>query len=147
LGRDEQTLAAVLKIIEERKFNKLVIDADGLYPLNENYLSYNLKDVVLTPHLGEFSSLIGIDIEEIKKDLLGYGKKFAVETGCCLVLKGAPTMIFYKNEVFINSAGNPGMAKFGTGDVLDRNYIRVFSQKGSIPESIISAVYIHSLNG
>jgi ADP-dependent NAD(P)H-hydrate dehydratase / NAD(P)H-hydrate epimerase len=145
LGRNEETQSAILKLIKDRKYKHLVIDADGLFPLNEKYNKFNLKDVVLTPHLGEFSALTGVSTDELKKDLLKYGKKFAEETGSCLVLKGAPTMIFYKNEVFINTTGNPGMAKFGTGDVLTGIISGFLSQGGSMPDNIISAVYIHSL--
>jgi ADP-dependent NAD(P)H-hydrate dehydratase / NAD(P)H-hydrate epimerase len=145
LGRGEKTQAAVLQIIEERKFRELVIDADGLFPLNKNYMNYDLNDIVLTPHLGEFSSLLGEDSGRIKKDILSYGRKFSNDTGCCLVLKGAPTMIFYKDEVFINTSGNPGMAKFGTGDVLTGIISAFLAQGGVLPESVISAVYIHSL--
>jgi ADP-dependent NAD(P)H-hydrate dehydratase / NAD(P)H-hydrate epimerase len=146
LGRAEETQEAILLLLKNRKHKNLVIDADGLFPFNDKkYLKYNLKNVVLTPHLGEFSSLIGADTKEIKKDMFRYGMDFAEQTGCCLVLKGAPTIIFYGGEVFINTTGNPGMAKFGTGDVLTGIISGFLAQSGMIPEAVISAVYIHSL--
>jgi NAD(P)H-hydrate epimerase len=100
----------------------------------------------LTPHHKEFADLLGINVEDLEKQLLRYGKEFAVENSCCLVLKGAPTIIFNSSgEIFINSAGNPGMAKFGSGDVLTGVIAGFLAQADDIEEALISAVYIHSL--
>ena len=63
------------------------------------------------------------------------------------MLKGAPTIIFTpKGESIINSTGNPGMAKFGTGDVLTGLIAGFASQKTSLKKAIIIAVYLHSLS-
>ncbi|RPI66435.1 MAG: NAD(P)H-hydrate dehydratase [Ignavibacteriales bacterium] len=146
LGRNEATQNALKKLLSTRKFKKLVIDADGLFPFNyKEYLNYNTKNIVFTPHMGEFSSLIGIYISKIKKDVLAYGKEFVQETNSYLVLKGAPTIIFYKEEVFINTAGNPGMAKFGTGDVLTGIISGFLAQQEDILKSLVCAVYLHSI--
>jgi NAD(P)H-hydrate epimerase len=147
LGREEATQKAILKVLNEHHYKNIVIDADALYPLNDGYYKkISLKGAVLTPHLGEFSKLLGVDIDEIKKDILFYGKKFAGETGAYLVLKGAPTIIFNPdNEAFINTTGNPGMAKFGTGDALTGILAGFIAQSGLIEESVIAGVYLHSL--
>ncbi len=74
---------------------------------------------MLTPHHGEFANLIGIDVKTLQSDLLKYGKKFVDETESYLILKGSPTIIFTPNgDALINTTGNAGMAKFGTGDAL-----------------------------
>jgi NAD(P)H-hydrate epimerase len=148
LGREEATQAAVRKIIKDHNFKKIVIDANALFPLsNGAYKDFDLKGAVLTPHLGEFSKLLGIDPAEIKKDLLTYGKKFAGDTGAYLVLKGAPTIVFNPDgESFINTTGNAGMAKFGTGDVLTGVLAGFISQCGNIEEAVILSVYLHSLS-
>jgi ADP-dependent NAD(P)H-hydrate dehydratase / NAD(P)H-hydrate epimerase len=145
LGRSKETQSAVLEIIKKRKFKNLVIDADGLFPLNKKFRDYNLKNIVLTPHLGEFSSLTGIPVPELKKDLLKYGREFTKDTGAILILKGAPTMIFTGSEVFVNTTGNPGMAKFGTGDVLTGILAGFIAQQDDLIKSLICGVYIHSL--
>ena len=149
LGREKETQNAVLKIIKERNFNRIVIDADGIFALSQiDYKKFNLKDFIFTPHHGEFANLIGIKINELKKDLLKYGREFVNQSGAYLVLKGAPTIIFtpgYQGEIFINTSGNPGMAKFGTGDVLIGVLSGLISQSKEIEKSIISGVYIHSL--
>lgn len=120
LGRGATTLSSVREIIRKFPNKKFVIDADAIYALsNKKYRKLNLSNSILTPHQKEFAELIGVSIEELQMDILRYGKNFAQETKSILVLKGAPTMIFNsEGESVINTTGNQGMAKFGTGDVL-----------------------------
>jgi NAD(P)H-hydrate epimerase len=135
--------------LKKYKNKKFVIDADAVYALgNDVYKKVDLKNKVLTPHHKEFADLIGISVDELENDLLDYGKKFAQETKSFLVLKGAPTLIFNPNgECFINTTGNPGMAKFGVGDVLTGILAAFTAQTDDIESAIISAVYLHSLSG
>lgn len=147
LGREESTKNAVIEILKTNKTKKIVIDADAIHALgNEEYKKLNLKGKVLTPHHKEFADMIGIGLDELGKNLLNYGKNFSTESGSFLVLKGAPTIIFNPGgEVFINTAGNPGLAKFGSGDVLTGMISGFLAQTDEIEEALISAVYIHSL--
>ncbi|MDR3627299.1 MAG: NAD(P)H-hydrate dehydratase, partial [Ignavibacteriaceae bacterium] len=147
LGREQETQEAVLNIIKSRKAKRMVIDADAVFALNNNrYKKLNLKGYVLTPHQGEFADLIGITVQELKKDILLYGKKFVSDTGSFLVLKGAPTIIFTPGgDALINTTGNAGMAKFGTGDVLTGAIAGLLSQIKDVENAAIAAVYIHSL--
>jgi hydroxyethylthiazole kinase-like uncharacterized protein yjeF len=147
LGREPETQEAVLEIIKSGKAKRMVIDADAIFALNEGrYKKLNLKDFILTPHHGEFANLIGIDVRELKKDILMYGKKFVSDTGAYLVLKGAPTIVFTPGgDALINSTGNAGMAKFGTGDVLTGVIAGLFSQIKDPEKAAIAGVYLHSL--
>jgi ADP-dependent NAD(P)H-hydrate dehydratase / NAD(P)H-hydrate epimerase len=147
LGRDEQTQEAVRKILKEKKFSGMVIDADAIFAIGKGkYKNYNLKNIVFTPHHAEFANLIGVKISVLKKDILRHGKSFALETGAYLVLKGAPTIIFNPDgEALINTTGNPGMAKFGTGDVLTGVLSGLIAQQKDLEKAIIAGVYIHSL--
>jgi ADP-dependent NAD(P)H-hydrate dehydratase / NAD(P)H-hydrate epimerase len=147
LGREEETQSTVYQLLKERNFKKIVIDADGLFAIsNKNYKKINIKDFILTPHHGEFCALIGIGLEDLRKDILKFGRKFVKETGAYLVLKGAPTIIFLPTgKVLINTAGNPGMAKFGTGDVLTGIIAGFLCQIKDTEKALITAVYIHSL--
>ena len=147
LGRQDETVEAVIALLKKNKNKKFVIDADAIYTLKDDkYKDVNLKNSVLTPHFHEFSELIGISVDELQKDILKYGKTFATETGSMLVLKGAPTIIFTPDgEALINTTGNPGMAKFGTGDVLTGVIAGLIAQNKQIEKSVITAVYLHSL--
>ena len=148
LGREDSTSEAVRKIIKKNPAKKFIIDADAVFALKDGqYKNLNLKNKILTPHHKEFADLLGIALEELNNKLLGYGKNFAVETSAYLVLKGAPTIIFTpKGEAIINSTGNPGMATFGTGDVLTGAIAAFVSNSFSLEQALISAVYIHSLS-
>ncbi|MEO8399649.1 MAG: NAD(P)H-hydrate dehydratase [Ignavibacteriaceae bacterium] len=160
LGRNEETQQGILEILKRKTPSKIVIDADAIFALaNGKYKKIDLKNFILTPHHGEFANLIGIEVNELKSDLLKFGKEFVKETKSFLVLKGAPTIIFTPTgEALINTTGNPGMAKFGTGDVLTGAIAGMISQgknnsgnnietniEKNIERGIIAAVYFHSL--
>jgi len=147
LGREEKTVNAVLDLLRTYKSKTFVIDADGIFALGkEEYKKLNLKGKILTPHHKEFADMLGISLDLLEKELMAIGKNFSTENGCYLILKGAPTIIFNtKGEAFINTAGNPGLAKFGSGDVLTGVIAGFLAQSGNIEEALISAVYIHSL--
>lgn len=148
LGRDDETQKAVLKIIKSKKYKNIVLDADAIFAIGEDgYAHYDLTDAVLTPHHAEFAHLLGIELNELEKDILKYGHNFVSESGACLVLKGAPTIIFTPDgDALINTTGNPGMAKFGTGDVLTGVIASFIAQKEDMEEAVVAAVYIHSLS-
>jgi NAD(P)H-hydrate epimerase len=148
LGREVETISAVKRFVFERKFKFAVIDADALFALDKEFLNKcNLENCILTPHLGEFAQLIGIEAKLIEKDILSYGKEFAAKHKCILVLKGAPTIIFNpESEAFINTTGNSGMAKFGSGDVLTGIIAGLLSQNGNLEDAAINGVYLHSLS-
>lgn len=147
LGREEETQEVVKEILRLYKSKKIVIDADAIYALrNKEYQKINLKGKILTPHHKEFADLLGLEVKDVEYNLLSIGKEFVKEVNCYLVLKGAPTIIFNpQGEVFINTTGNPGLAKFGSGDVLTGIIASFQAQSDNIEESLISAVYIHSL--
>lgn len=148
IGREKETIAAVRKLLLERKFKFAVIDADALFAMSKHFLrGIDLSDCILTPHTGEFAQLLGMDVKEIEKDILKYGREFATKNNCILVLKGAPTIIFNSDgESFINSTGNPGLAKFGSGDVLTGIISGLLSQLKNPELSAILGVYLHSLS-
>ncbi len=147
ISRSKKTQNAVLKVLRGRDFRNIIIDADAVFALNKSrYKNINLKNSILTPHIGEFADLIGISVSDLKQDALKYGRSFANNTGAYLVLKGAPTIIFTPSgDALINSSGNPSLAKFGTGDVLTGTIAGLLSQQNDIEKAVVSAVYIHGL--
>lgn len=147
LGRSETTQAAILKFLKRKRKYLLVIDADAIYALSNNkYKLLNLRNSILTPHHGEFSNLLGISVSELQKNIFNYGRNFSRSTKSILVLKGSPTIIFIPSgEVFINTVGNPGLAKFGSGDVLTGMIAGILAQHKNTEKAAIAAVYLHSL--
>jgi NAD(P)H-hydrate epimerase len=147
LGREKETINAVREIITLAKGKRVVIDADALFAISDYYFKkLNLRGMILTPHQQEFARLINVELKQLQNNLINYGKKFSKETKAYLVLKGAPTIIFTPSgDALINTTGNPGMATFGSGDVLTGLITAFIAKSEKIEDGVVSAVYVHSL--
>ena len=110
----------ILKYILENFEGKIAIDADGLNTLvgELDLLKITKAQVVLTPHLKEFSRLTGQTVDEIKRDAITIATHFAKTYHVFLVLKGHTTIVTDGNHVYKCTCGSPGMATSGSGDVL-----------------------------
>ncbi len=128
----------------------IVIDADGINALscNIDIIKQSKKSVVLTPHPGEMARLCKTTSDKINSDRIGYATRFAKEYGVTVVLKGANTVVaFPDSKVYINTAGNPGMATGGSGDVLAGMMVSFLAQGMSVKNAVLAAVYLHSKAG
>jgi len=105
------------------------------------------RTLVLTPHPGEMSRLAGTTIAKVQANRLETARDFAQRMGVTLVLKGARTLIAHPDgRVAINTSGNPGMAKGGSGDVLTGLIAGLLAQFPHDPaEAVQAAVYLHGL--
>jgi NAD(P)H-hydrate epimerase len=105
----------------------------------------NLPPVILTPHPGEFSRLVPGWDKADRRDAPG---NFARHHKVILVLKGHETAVFTPRGVwYINSTGNDGMAKGGSGDVLAGLIGGILAQGIAPEDAAVSAVYLHGLSG
>jgi NAD(P)H-hydrate epimerase len=114
LGRDESTVAAVCKFVEELML-PMLIDADGLYALAVKGLPVLGVPAVFTPHRREFARLAEIIPETIDEKAV---VEMARKTSSTVLLKGPVDMISDGEHVKKNRTGNPAMTVGGTGDVL-----------------------------
>lgn len=128
----------------------VVLDADGINIASENIdiLKTARVPLILTPHPGEMARLLKTDAAEVQKSRETYAREFAVRHGVILVLKGAGTLVAAPDgRLFLNSTGNPGMAKGGSGDVL-AGMTASFAAQGIEPfEAASGAVFLHGLAG
>ena len=128
----------------------MVIDADGLNAIaaEPEMLSKAQAPLVLTPHPGEMARLLKTTVQDVQRHRLEYAKEFAVKQRLVLVLKGNKTVVACPDgRVYINTTGNPGMAKAGSGDVL-AGIIGAFLAQGMAPEQAAAGgVYLHGLAG
>lgn len=146
---NNHTFEIVKKLILSSKI-PLVIDADGINALSTciEFLQKSNAPIVLTPHLKEFSRITGLSIDEILENRYIVSADFAKKYNCYLVLKGHETLITTPyGEQFVNTTGNSGMAKGGSGDVLAGMIVSLIAQKVSISEALCIAVFIHGLSG
>jgi hydroxyethylthiazole kinase-like uncharacterized protein yjeF len=127
----------------------LVIDADAL-----NILAYHLgkldgthRTIVLTPHPGEMARLTGRSTKEVQANREPLAREFATRHHVTVVLKGWRTLIAHPDgRIAINTTGNPGMAKGGSGDILTGIVAALLAQHPERPaEAVEAAVYLHGL--
>jgi hydroxyethylthiazole kinase-like uncharacterized protein yjeF len=152
LGEGPGTEILLEAVLSDTKL-PVVIDADGLNTLAANsFLMEKMTEVakagrtvVLTPHPGEMARLTGKSVSEIQANRLDAARTFVGETGTTLVLKGSRTLIAHPGgQVAVNTSGNPGMAKGGSGDVLTGVIAAMLAQfKGDVARAVNAAVYLH----
>lgn len=142
----------------------LVLDADAL-----NVLAGHLEDgddeavrsvglaalkaatqpVVLTPHVGEMARLCGKPATDILAAPAETAAEFSTTTGCVIVLKSHATVVAAPNgEAYaLETDGNPGLAKGGSGDVL-AGVVAAFVAHGITPaQAAAAAVWLHAKAG
>jgi NAD(P)H-hydrate epimerase len=148
LGQSDDLKALVRWVLESVEI-PTVLDADALNALaGRADLLANLKrPVVLTPHPGEFARLTGRTVAEIQADREGHAASLAKAGNLVVVLKGNATVVTDGARVYVNTTGNPGMAKGGSGDVLTGVIAALMAQHLPPFEAAQLGVYIHGLAG
>ena len=146
---DEQKYV-IIKYLLENFTGNLVVDADGLNTLAK-YGKEVLKNakckVVLTPHIKEFSRLVGKSVEEVQENALNLAKEFAKEYKLTLVLKNATTLITDGEEVYLNTTGCNGMAKGGSGDALSGILAGLLAREQDAFKASVVACYVFGKAG
>ncbi len=127
----------------------VVVDADGLNAFHgrTDLLQGHGRTMVLTPHPGEMATLLGISTKEVQADRVNLARRFAVEHGLTLVLKGWRTLIAHPDgTVAVNTTGNPAIAKGGSGDILTGIVAAALAQHpNDVADAVNAAVYLHGL--
>lgn len=128
----------------------VVLDADAI-----NYLAKNMSlfeqlktELIISPHPAEMARLTGKTAVQIQLDRVSVAKRFSTEHKIYTVLKGSGTVIASpQGEVKINTTGNAGMAKGGSGDVLAGMIGSFLAQGFGAAKSAETAVFIHGKVG
>lgn len=111
----------------------LVVDADALNLLAEAPAARGRW--VLTPHPGEAARLLDTDARTIQEDRPAAAAALAQRYDAAVVLKGAGSLIHGTEDgLWVCTAGNPGMAVGGMGDVLTGVIAGLLAQ-GLTPET------------
>jgi hydroxyethylthiazole kinase-like uncharacterized protein yjeF len=142
LGTADET-AKTLEVFLKKNKTPLVIDADGLNILSKKktLLKVLPEQTILTPHPKELERLIGKwsdDFEKLKKVKV-FSKKYNV----IVLIKGAHSITVYKDKLYVNTTGNPGMATAGSGDVLTGIISGLVAQSYEPLAATIFGVYLH----
>lgn len=141
----EEDAVLILKNIITNCNKPLLLDADALNIIanNKKLLSQLKPQTIITPHLKEFDRIFGehTSADERKQTAIKKAKEYNI----IIVLKDYQTLITYNNEFYLNTNGNAGLAKGGSGDALT-GIISAFLAQGYAP--FIAAqigVYLHGL--
>ena len=99
---------------------RLILDADALNTIAHFQIDLKKKkcQLILTPHLKEFSRLSGYSMEKITMDGVSLARLFAKENNLTLLLKSNSMIVTNGYEYEIIANGNSGLAKAGSGDML-----------------------------
>ncbi|SER51149.1 bifunctional ADP-dependent NAD(P)H-hydrate dehydratase/NAD(P)H-hydrate epimerase [Lachnobacterium bovis] len=152
-----ETSKEIVKSVINNTSCPTVFDADAI-----NIISYNddYKDLIkkatkdhnkifiFTPHMGELSRLIKVDIANIKQNIIKLTQKVADDYKVICVSKDAHTIICEsERNNFLNISGCEGLASAGSGDVLTGIIASLLGQKVQPNFATALGVYLHGLAG
>jgi NAD(P)H-hydrate epimerase len=148
LSRDPGTMKLVRGLVAETSV-PVVLDADGLNSFKGHapLLGRHRAPLALTPHRRDFERLFGETWPEREAERIELAKKLARFYHVVLVLKGHRTLVVDGNRVYVNTTGNPGMAKGGTGDVLTGVIASFAAQRLDLFRASAWAVHLHGKAG
>src|SRR5262249_2467876 len=127
----------------------VVLDADGLnaFARNADLLGERkAKFLAITPHPGEMSRLLNRPTRDIQQDRVRAAQEAARRWNAHVILKGSHTILTAPGgPVFVNSSGNPGLAKGGSGDILTGILAGLTAQfkTGNWAQVLALGVYLH----
>jgi len=147
LGAAEETKRAVKSIIEDEAVKKAVVDADGLYGLDLPLKASKSKQVIITPHAGEFSKMGTQNPPADGEERLEFIREFSLRNRVVTLLKAAHDVISDGKRIKVNVTGNAGMTVGGTGDVLSGITGALFATSGDAFEVATAAAFISGSAG
>ena len=142
--QDKNALINLVKSLLDRDV-RLSLDASALIPELLPFLPD--KNVVVTPHAGEFKRLFGTLPSDSKTERISIVEKNAKEHGITVLLKGSTDVISNGKTTFLNEKKTPAMTVGGTGDVLSGLVAGMLSKNRNTLESAAAATFINGLAG
>ncbi|MDI9256095.1 NAD(P)H-hydrate dehydratase [Flavobacterium sedimenticola] len=144
LGTDKSAERKVASLLENIKL-PIVLDADALTVLANNPKLFTKipPNSIVTPHEKEFDRMFGQHANNPDRRQTAIQK--ATEFQLVIVLKSSQTFITNGSQNFLNTTGNAGLAKGGSGDALT-GMITAFTAQGYEPlQAACLGVFLHGL--
>ncbi len=124
---------------------RLVLDASAL--ISSILEVVKGRDVVLTPHAGEFKRLFAVEVSNDLEERVSVVKEQANKYTLTILLKGWVDVISNGNDALVNNVHTPAMTVGGTGDVLS-GLLAGLLARGMRPfDASIASAYINGLAG
>ena len=124
----------------------MVIDADALNLISEHpaWLADIPAGSVLTPHLCELRRLVPFEKGQEEEA----ARELSEKSGSVVVMKGFHTKVFTSDGAcLVNTTGNPGLAKGGSGDVLTGLLGGLLARGYASVDAAALAVWLHGFAG
>jgi len=113
---DDNTKVLTESLLKKYSEKKWVIDGGSLQTIDPMALP---QTAIITPHIGEFERLFGINIGNLDlEQRMQVVEETAKKYNLVILSKGEKDIVCSPTECAIISGGNAGMTKGGTGDVL-----------------------------
>ncbi|MDH5430262.1 MAG: NAD(P)H-hydrate dehydratase [Nitrosopumilus sp.] len=142
--QEKNSLLHFVKSLLDRDV-RLSLDASALIPDVLPLLAN--KNVVVTPHAGEFKRLFGESPSNAKNERIKLVENKAKEFGITVLLKGATDVISNGSITYLNEKKTPAMTVGGTGDVLSGLVAGLLSVNRNPLESAAAATFVNGLAG
>lgn len=145
LAENAKTAGTVERLLRDLAC-PVILDAGGINVVSTHIdvLKNRRSPTVVTPHAMEFRRLGGDPAQGRE----AAASALARELGCTVVLKGPGTVTAAPDgRVRVNSTGNCGMAKGGSGDVLSGMIASLAGQGAGIFDAASCAVWLHGYAG
>ncbi|MFH1610007.1 MAG: NAD(P)H-hydrate dehydratase [Candidatus Bipolaricaulota bacterium] len=140
--------AEIVRALVTARANRMVIDADGLYALAQEpkLLTKKHAEIVLTPHPGEFTRLVGREVEEVLADKITLAREAARKYRAVVAVKGPPTTVAAPDgAVVLGTTGNTALAHGGSGDVLAGMIGGLWASGVEGFAAAVAGAYVHGL--
>ncbi|WP_034538379.1 NAD(P)H-hydrate dehydratase [Carnobacterium inhibens] len=145
LGLSPESLTILKSVLEHvTKEQRLIIDGSAITLMAIHNLKTPVAKTTYTPHLGEWQKLAHLKPTEQNETLNIQARK---ELKAFVVLKQSRTEIYFLDEAWKNSHGNPAMATGGMGDTLAGMIAGFSAQLKNYRFAVISSVFLHSKIG
>ena len=141
---DEEALKNLVKSLASQDV-RLSLDASALVSYILPFLPE--KNIVLTPHTGEFKRMFGVMPPSSIKERASMVSKFAKEHSVTILLKGSTDVISNGKQTFVNPKNLAAMTVGGTGDVLSGLVAGILARNRNPLESAVAASYINGIAG
>lgn len=142
--QEKNSLLHLVKSLLDRDV-RLSLDASALIPEVLPILAN--KNVVVTPHAGEFKRLFGEILSDSTSERINLVEQNALKYGITILLKGPTDVISDGNMTYLCEKNIPAMTVGGTGDVLSGLVAGLLSNNRNCLESAAAASFICSLAG
>jgi hydroxyethylthiazole kinase-like uncharacterized protein yjeF len=121
LGQNKGTQDFIRSIVTTTEL-PTILDADGLNAFAgraDKLCKRKSKFLAITPHPGEMARLLGSSVKDVEADRVKTATETAKRWNAHVILKGSHTIVAAPDgRMLVNTTGNAGLSKGGSGDVL-----------------------------